>query len=99
MADVIGVFLEDLPVRLAAIEDAVTIRNAASIRAEAHALKGAAGNVSAVRLFEAARLLERTATESHLHDAEAVWRQLSVEARTVRDVLRACAASAGASCS
>ena len=40
MTDVIRVFLEDLPVRLAAIKDAVTSRNADALRAAAHALKG-----------------------------------------------------------
>ena len=55
MTDVIRVFLEDLPVRLAAIKDAVTGRNADALRAAAHALKGAAGNLSAGGLFEAAQ--------------------------------------------
>jgi len=96
IAEVIGVFLEDLVVRLAAIEDAVTRRNAESLRLEVHALKGAAGNVSAVRLFETARLLEQIASESRLDDVAAVWQQLSLDARTARDVLRAFAAPAAA---
>ena len=73
-------FLEDLPVRLAAIKDAVTGRNADALRAAAHALKGAAGNLSAGGLFEAARVLERIGAESRMDAAEAAWRQLSVEA-------------------
>jgi CheY-like chemotaxis protein len=88
MTDVIRVFLEDLPLRLAAIKDAVTARNADALRAAAHALKGAAGNLSAVGLFEAASVLERVGAESRMNAAEAAWRQLSVEAANVIDVLR-----------
>jgi PAS domain S-box-containing protein len=88
MTDVIQVFLEDLPVRLAAIRDAVTSRNAVELRAAAHALKGAAANLSAGALFEAARVLERLGAESRMDAAEAAWRPLSVEASHVIDVLR-----------
>jgi len=88
MTDVIRLFLEDLPVRLAAIKAAVTGRNADALRAEAHALKGAAGNLSAGGLFEAARVLERVGAESRMDAAEGAWRQLSVEASNVIDVLR-----------
>jgi signal transduction histidine kinase/DNA-binding NarL/FixJ family response regulator len=87
MADVIQVFLEDLPLRLAAIRAAVTSRNAAALRAAAHMLKGAAGNLSAVGLFDAASVLERVGAESHMDAAEGAWRQLSVEASNVSDVL------------
>ena len=88
MTDVIRVFLEDLPARLAAIKEAVTSRNAEALRAAAHALKGAAGNLSAGGLFEASRVLERIGAESHMDAAEAAWRQLSVEASHVIDGLR-----------
>jgi len=88
MTDVIRVFLEDLPMRLGAIRSAVTARDAEALRTAAHALKGAAGNLSAGGLFEAARVLERVGTESRMDAAEGAWRQLSVEATNVIDVLR-----------
>ena len=94
MTDVIRVFLEDLPVRLAAIRDAVTSRDAVGLRAAAHALKGAAANLSAGGLVEAAGVLERLGAESRLDAAEAAWRPLSVEASHVIDVLRRHSASA-----
>ena len=53
----------------------------------AHTLKGAAGNLSAGGLFEAAHALERIGAESRMDAAEAVCRQLSVEAGNVIDVL------------
>jgi signal transduction histidine kinase/CheY-like chemotaxis protein len=88
MTDVIHVFLEDLPARLAAIKNAVTRRDADALRAAAHALKGAAGNLSASGLFDSACVLERVGAESRMDAAEAAWRQLSVEASNVIEVLR-----------
>jgi two-component system sensor histidine kinase/response regulator len=88
MTDVIRLFLEDLPARLAEIHDAVTGRNAEGLRAAAHALKGAAANLSAGGLFDMAGVLERIGAESRMDAAEAAWRQLSVEASNVIDVLR-----------
>jgi PAS domain S-box-containing protein len=88
MTDVIRLFLEDLPKRLGAIKSAVTARDAEALRTAAHALKGAAGNLSAGGLFEAARALERVGAESRMDAADAAWRQLSVEATNVIDVLR-----------
>jgi CheY-like chemotaxis protein/HPt (histidine-containing phosphotransfer) domain-containing protein len=88
MIEIIQLFLEDLPVRLAAIEDAVTRRNAVEIRAAAHALKGSAGNLAVGGLFDAASVLERIGEESQLDAADAAWRHLSVEAASVVDVLR-----------
>lgn len=88
MSDVIQLFLDDCPARLAAIKDAVTRRHPDDLRAAAHALKGSAGNLSATSLFHAADVLERVAAERHMDAAEAAWRQLSVEASHVMDVLR-----------
>jgi two-component system, sensor histidine kinase and response regulator len=88
MSDVIRMFLEDLPVRLAKINEAVSAGNADALRNEAHALKGAAASLSALGLFEAAHVLERVAAESHMEAAEAAWRQVSAEACNVIDVLR-----------
>ena len=51
-------------------------------------MKGIAANLSATGLFEAAQVLERIGAESRMAAAEAAWRQLSVEASHVIDVLR-----------
>jgi two-component system sensor histidine kinase/response regulator len=88
MADVIGLFLEDLPARLADIKSAVDGRNAAALHAAAHALKGSAASLSASGLFQAAGVLERIGAESRMDAAEGAWRQLSVEASNIIDVLR-----------
>jgi CheY-like chemotaxis protein len=88
LADVIGLFLEDCPARLAAIKRAVDAHDGERIRAEAHGLKGAAGNLSATGLFNAAEILERIGAEARLDAADAAWRRLSTEAGDVLAALR-----------
>jgi HPt (histidine-containing phosphotransfer) domain-containing protein len=95
-SDVIQLFIEDCPARLAAIKSAVDARDADAIRSAAHALKGAAGNLSAKSLFTAAMTLERVAAERRLEAAAAAWRQLSTEAALVMDSLRRHQASSAA---
>ena len=67
---------------------AVSERDAEKIGREAHLLKNAAANVSAVGLFDAAHVLERLAAEARFDAAEAAWRRLSDEAAHVLDTLR-----------
>jgi HPt (histidine-containing phosphotransfer) domain-containing protein len=88
MTDVIRIFLDGCPARLAAINDAVTSRNPEALRTAAHALRGAAGNLSAIGLFEAAQVLERIGAESRMDAADGACRQFSVEASQVIDVLQ-----------
>jgi PAS domain S-box-containing protein len=88
MADVMAAFLEDCPARLGAIARAVDGSHAEDLRAEAHALKGSAANLSATALFEAAQALERIAAVSPLPPVEGAWRLLSAEATHLMKVLR-----------
>ena len=87
-AEVARLFLEDCPVRLAAIGAAVDRGDAEQIRATAHALKGAAGNISATKLFEATAALERIGAEGRLPAARAAWRRLEAEAAMAMQTLR-----------
>jgi CheY-like chemotaxis protein len=86
--EVVRLFLEDCPARLAAIKAAIEARDPEAIRSAAHALKGAAGNLSAQRLAEAASTLERIGTEARLDASTAVWRSVSSEAAWLLDALR-----------
>jgi len=88
LVDVVRIFLDDCPTRLAAIKAAVDSRDAEQIRTTAHALKGAAANLSAQGLFEAAGKLERLGAEGRLEPTAAAWRQLSIEATSVIGALR-----------
>jgi two-component system, sensor histidine kinase and response regulator len=98
MVEVIRLFLDDCPARLADIEAAVARRNADEVRATAHALKGAAGNLAATGLFEAARVLERLGAESRIDAFDAGWRRLSAEAVNAMDALRRFESAKAATC-
>ena len=81
-------FLEFCPSGVAAIKAAIDAHDAGALRTAAHALRGAAANLSAGALCDAAQTLERLGAESRLEPAEAAWRRLSVEAAAVMDTLR-----------
>jgi signal transduction histidine kinase/FixJ family two-component response regulator len=90
LSDVIQRFLQECPARLSAIKTAVAARNAHGICTEAGQLKRAAGNLSAIGLFDAAAVLERLGAEARFEAAEGAWRRLSQEASQVLDALRLC---------
>jgi signal transduction histidine kinase/CheY-like chemotaxis protein len=96
LGDVIRLFLDDCPLRLAAIKHAVDLRDAELVRTTAHALKGAAGTLSAAAVFEAAQTLERLGAEGRLEPAEAAWRTLAKEAANLMDTFRHTEATAAA---
>jgi two-component system sensor histidine kinase/response regulator len=90
ISEVVATFLEDCPVRLADIEAAVSNRDYHAIRATAHALKGAAGNLSAHPVAECAEALERLAQERGVDPAlTAAWERLATESSRLLGVLRA----------
>jgi two-component system sensor histidine kinase/response regulator len=85
---VIQLFLTDSPKRLAAIKAAVEAGDCERIRTTAHALKGSAGNLSALGMSEAASTLERIGAEGRLIAADAAWHNLSTEADKAIAALR-----------
>jgi two-component system, sensor histidine kinase and response regulator len=87
-ADAMAIFLEDCPGRLADIRSALDMGDPRTIRAAAHALKGAAGILAARDLFDAAQTIERLGDEGHIDDARATWPRLSHAAVAVTDALK-----------
>jgi CheY-like chemotaxis protein len=89
LRDVVQLFLDDCPQRLAAIRQAIDRCDPAGLRAEAHTLKGAAANLSAEELADAARTLEQVGGGSQTLDAaEPAWRRLSGAAESALRALR-----------
>jgi two-component system sensor histidine kinase/response regulator len=86
--DVIGLFIQDCPNQLAAIRAAVGRQSGEDIRKAAHALKGAAANLSASALFDATATLERIGAENRLDAAEAGWRRVLAEVSLLMNTLR-----------
>lgn len=59
--EIIGIFLTDMPARLAALGEAAAAADHGTIRGIAHAVKGAASYVYAQRICQAAATLEAEA--------------------------------------
>ena len=94
LSDVIRRFLYECPGRVSAIKTAVAARNAQGICAEAAELRRAAGNLSALGLFDAASILEKLGAEARFDAAEGAWRRLAQEASQVLEALRVSEVSA-----
>jgi HPt (histidine-containing phosphotransfer) domain-containing protein len=88
MAEVIRLFLEDLPIRLSAIHEAVTGRDGVALCAASHILKGTAASLSANALSEAAAALERIGAESRMESAASAWDRVAAEGANVMKALR-----------
>ena len=79
MADIVRLFLEDYPGRLANVAAAIEAGDANALRVAAHALKGAAGNLGAVVVYEEASALEQIGADGHLDAARGVWERLQLD--------------------
>lgn len=88
LAEVVALFLEDCPDRVQAIDAAVRLGDPTGVRATAHALKGAAGNMSAHRLFTAAEALEQLAEAGDLALMPAAFDRIKAAADELLPVLR-----------
>ena len=87
LAELTRLFLEFCPTSVAAIKAAIDGADPLALRKAAHAMRGAAANLSAGALAEAAQTLERLGAELRLEPAEAAWRQLAAEAASVMAAL------------
>ena len=88
LLDIIRLFLDDAPPRLTALKAAVDARDVSRIRSEAHGLRGAAANLSAARVVEAADLLEHMGIEDGIDRVPAAWERLASEAAALLTALR-----------
>jgi two-component system sensor histidine kinase/response regulator len=67
--EILQIFVEDCPVRLRDVDDAFSAGNAEGLASAAHAIKGAALNLSAHRVAGAAEALESAGRAGRLEDA------------------------------
>lgn len=86
--EIIQVFLDDAPGRLAAIKLAVHQADARALESAAHALKGALGSLAAEPALEVVRELETIGREGTMTDAMAAWRRLENELSALFAALR-----------
>lgn len=85
---VVDLFIEECPGWLAAIVAAVAAADPDRIRATAHALKGAAGNLSAYGVAAAAARLEIIGADGNLSGSAVACAELSAECHRLLSALR-----------
>jgi two-component system, sensor histidine kinase and response regulator len=90
VADVTRMFLDDCPGRMAEIKAAVAARDHWTLRVTAHALKGAASNLSAGPVAQCADALEQLALGDSVDpvSADAAWARLEHEMARLTATLR-----------
>jgi CheY-like chemotaxis protein len=76
MASLVGLFLEDAPVRIEAIEDALEREDARALREAAHTLGGISRTLGAARMTELCLELERSGAAGSVRDASPLLAQL-----------------------
>jgi len=79
----IGSFLEESVSILTALEDAITNRDFTAIRANAHSIKGSAGNLKFNEIYEMAKEMELSAAESAELDYEAYFKAVKEAIATI----------------
>jgi len=83
----VGLFLEDMPGRVVELGQAVKARDYEGACQLAHAIKGVAGNISGLQLFEAAGAFERGA-KAQQNDLDSLYDELSSAHDVLCDILR-----------
>jgi HPt (histidine-containing phosphotransfer) domain-containing protein len=79
LREIIGIFLEDTPKRLAEIDQSLAAGDTATFVRAAHTIKGASSNVGAAALRAVAEQLEHHAKKDGLVDVAALIAQLKTE--------------------
>jgi HPt (histidine-containing phosphotransfer) domain-containing protein len=86
--ELIELFLQDAPVRLGAIREAIAREDWAQVAASAHSLKGSCGSLGAVRMADLCGRLERYGRSGRdRREAEQMFKELESESVLVRDAL------------
>jgi HPt (histidine-containing phosphotransfer) domain-containing protein len=85
--EVIAVFQSDTEIRIQKLRTAIAGADAVQARAEAHAIKGSAGQVGATHLSQICREIEAAALRKDLASAGGLLPDLENEFRTVRDIM------------
>ena len=88
LAELIELYLADVPVRLQKLSQAVDTGVAAEIKNEAHSLKGASANLAAVELQQLFARLEQAGANSQLDQAGQLYTLAMEEFQRVRDYLQ-----------
>jgi two-component system, sensor histidine kinase and response regulator len=89
LAELAGLFLEDVPPQLEALREATEGGDASSVQRVAHTLKGSCGNMGAVRMATICAELEDVGRSGELERAQVVVERLEAEFGRVRPAFEA----------
>jgi two-component system sensor histidine kinase/response regulator len=87
LAELTGLFLEDVPPQLEALGGAIESGDAASVKRTAHTLKGSSGNMGALRMSAICAELEDAGRSGELEEAATLAKRLEAEFGRVRTAL------------
>ncbi len=85
--EVIAIFLDDIPLQIAAIRETMQHEDAARIKHQAHNLKGASANMSAGVLRELAFQIETAAKTNHLEQVKSLLNQFENQLEILKTTL------------
>ena len=88
LAEISRLFVDDAPLHLQRIRDALDAGDADSLRRASHSLKGAAANFEAAAVVEGARSLEEMGRQGNLSSGEAAWTAVRAETDRLIETLR-----------
>jgi HPt (histidine-containing phosphotransfer) domain-containing protein len=88
LREIIGIFLEDTPLRFTELEDALRLQDTAKFARAAHSIKGSSSNVGALGLRAEAEALEQKTLQGWDGAAESIER-LKQEFERTRQALKA----------
>ena len=87
LAEMAGIFLEDIDGLVGQVREAVTSRDATALRASAHQLKGSASNFHAGRTTEVDLRLEMIGKQDELEGTDEVFENLVNEVERLKPEL------------
>jgi HPt (histidine-containing phosphotransfer) domain-containing protein len=73
LSDLVTMYLNDLPEQLALLRGSRKAKDAGTLRAKAHRLKGASSNLGAAALARLLQQLEQAARDADWDAVEAIW--------------------------
>ena len=89
LQEIIGLFFDEMPGLLAAVQGTVTHRDAKALERAAHTLKGVVGNFGAKGAFDAALRLEMMGRGGDLTNVEETYAELATEVTRLKGALAA----------
>ena len=92
VAEIVDLFLADVPMRLRKLKDAISAHSRDAVLREAHGLKGSALGVGAARLAHLCAAIECDARNDNLDQATARSASLQSEFAEAQTALKTCAA-------